>query len=65
MRKITYGQAICEAIDEEMDRDKNVIFLGEDIEILGGILGLLQGYTKNMADGELEIRLFLRIVLLV
>ncbi|TFG91969.1 MAG: alpha-ketoacid dehydrogenase subunit beta [Candidatus Atribacteria bacterium] len=36
MRKITYGQAICEAIDEEMARDKNVIFLGEDIEILGG-----------------------------
>lgn len=36
MRRITYGQAICEAIDEEMARDKNVIFLGEDIEVLGG-----------------------------
>lgn len=36
MRKITYGQSICEAIDEEMARDQNVIFLGEDIEILGG-----------------------------
>lgn len=36
MRKITYGHAICEAIDEEMARDKNVIFLGEDIEVLGG-----------------------------
>jgi len=36
MRKITYGQAICEAIDEEMAKDKNVIFLGEDIEVLGG-----------------------------
>lgn len=36
MRKITYGQAIYEAIDEEMARDKNVIFLGEDIEVLGG-----------------------------
>jgi pyruvate dehydrogenase E1 component beta subunit len=36
MRKITYSQAICEAIDEEMERDKNVIFLGEDIEVLGG-----------------------------
>lgn len=36
MREITYGQAICEAIDEEMARDKNVIFLGEDIEVLGG-----------------------------
>lgn len=36
MRKITYGQSICEAIDEEMARDQNVIFLGEDIEVLGG-----------------------------
>jgi pyruvate dehydrogenase E1 component beta subunit len=36
MRKITYSQSICEAIDEEMARDQNVIFLGEDIEVLGG-----------------------------
>ena len=31
MKKITYAQAIVEAIDEEMGRDKNVILLGEDI----------------------------------
>jgi len=36
MKKATYAQAIKEAIDEEMKRDKNVIFLGEDIEIIGG-----------------------------
>ena len=36
MKKATYAQAIKEALDEEMKRDKNVIFLGEDIEIIGG-----------------------------
>jgi len=25
MKKVTYAQAICEAIDEEMARDKNVL----------------------------------------
>jgi pyruvate/2-oxoglutarate/acetoin dehydrogenase E1 component len=35
-KKITYAQAICEAIDEEMARDKNVLILGEDVGVLGG-----------------------------
>ena len=47
MRKITYGQAICEAIDEEMARDKSVIFLGEDIEILGGNFKATPGLYKK------------------
>jgi len=47
MRKITYGQAICEAIDEEMARDKNVIFLGEDIEILGGTFRATPGLYEK------------------
>jgi len=47
MRKITYGQAICEAIDEEMARDKNIIFLGEDIEVLGGNFRATPGLYKK------------------
>lgn len=50
MRKITYAQAICEAIDEEMARDENVIFLGEDVEKYGGTfktsVGLYDKYGK-------------------
>jgi len=50
MRKIAYRQAICEAIDEEMARDKNVIFLGEDVGKYGGTfktsLGLYDKYGK-------------------
>lgn len=32
MRKISYGQAITEAIVEEMERDKSVIYLGECVK---------------------------------
>ena len=31
MRKITYRQAINEALHEEMDRDETVFILGEDV----------------------------------
>ena len=33
-KKINYAQAIAEAIDEEMQRDKSVILLGEDVGVL-------------------------------
>ena len=50
IKKITYAQAIAEAIDEEMQRDKNVILLGEDVGILGGnfkaTVGLYKKYGK-------------------
>ena len=50
MKKITYAQAICEAIDEEMQSDKNVILLGEDVGILGGnfkaTVGLYEKYGE-------------------
>ena len=50
IKKITYAQAIAEAIDEEMQRDKNVILLGEDVGILGGnfkaTVGLYEKYGK-------------------
>jgi len=50
VKKITYAQAISEAIDEEMQRDKNVIVLGEDVGILGGnfkaTVGLYEKYGE-------------------
>ncbi|MHB1315137.1 MAG: alpha-ketoacid dehydrogenase subunit beta [Christensenellales bacterium] len=48
MRKITYAAAICEAIDEEMERDENVMIIGEDVAGVGGTwktsVGLLDKY---------------------
>lgn len=52
-RKITYQQAINEALDQEMTRDENVILMGEDIvggqgsggemDAWGGVLGVTKG----------------------
>jgi pyruvate dehydrogenase E1 component alpha subunit len=40
MKKITYRQAINEALREEMLRDENVFLIGEDIGLYGGAYGV-------------------------
>jgi len=40
MRTITYSQAIYEAMREEMARDPNVILIGEDVGVFGGVWGV-------------------------
>lgn len=54
MRKITFAQAINEAIREEMLKDENVIFMGEDIGVYhqgrgpcGVSIGLLKEFGKQ------------------
>ncbi len=48
MKEITYAQAICEAMDEEMQRDAGVMLIGEDVGFIGGnfktSVGLLEKY---------------------
>lgn len=48
MKELTYAQAVCEALDEEMERDGNVLLLGEDVGFIGGnfktSVGLLEKY---------------------
>lgn len=57
-RKITYQQAVNEALDQEMTRDESVIVMGEDIvggtggegemDAWGGVLGVTKGlYAKH------------------
>ena len=57
-RKITYQQAINEALDQEMSRDQDVIVMGEDVaggagspgeqDAWGGVLGVTRGlYHKH------------------
>lgn len=51
MRKITYVEAINEALREEMRRDGRVIMMGEDVGVLNGIYkksrGLLQEFGSH------------------
>ncbi len=47
MRTITYGQAVSEALREEMLRDQAVFILGEDIGVMGSVFGLTKGFIEE------------------
>jgi acetoin:2,6-dichlorophenolindophenol oxidoreductase subunit beta len=54
VRKISYAQAIREALDEEMQRDESVFVIGEDIGPSGGVFGV----TKGLWDSYGERRVY-------
>jgi pyruvate dehydrogenase E1 component beta subunit len=43
MRRITFAQAVHEALTEELRRDGDVFLMGEDIGVYGGTFGVTQG----------------------
>ena len=43
MREITYAQALREAMTEEMERNPDIILLGEDIGVYGGVFKVTEG----------------------
>ena len=43
----TYREAIHDALEEEMDRDTDVILMGEDIGVYGGGFGATAGLLKK------------------
>ena len=43
----TYGQALVEAMREEMVRDENVFVMGEDVGLYGGAYGATRGLFKE------------------
>lgn len=49
-REITYGEAIREALLEEMRRDPAVILYGEDVARFGGIFGVLAGLHTEFGE---------------
>jgi pyruvate dehydrogenase E1 component beta subunit len=51
MAEITYREAVVRALDEEMARDENVIFFGEDVGKAGGVFKVTPGlYEKYGSD---------------
>ncbi|WP_373089051.1 pyruvate dehydrogenase complex E1 component subunit beta [Sneathiella sp.] len=50
-RNLTYSQAINEAMKQEMERDENVILIGEDVGKTGGIFGLTRD-LQQIFGGE-------------
>ncbi|NLS78622.1 MAG: dehydrogenase [Chloroflexi bacterium] len=43
VREVTYGQALVEAMREEMKRDERVFIMGEDVGLYGGAYGATKG----------------------
>jgi len=50
MRKITYRQALNEALREEMRRDERVFIMGEDVAIYGGAYGVTRGLYEEFGS---------------
>ena len=50
MKETTFLEAIREAIAEEMERDRNVFMIGEDIGQFGGALGQTKGLFDRFGD---------------
>jgi len=54
VRKITYAEAIREALRQEMRRDENIFLIGEDLGIYGGAFGVTYGLINEF--GEERVR---------
>lgn len=47
VREITYRQALQEALEEELERDENVVLMGEDIGAYGGSYVVTRGFQEK------------------
>lgn len=54
MREITYADAIKEAMSEEMRRDPDVFFMGEDIGVYGGAFGVSVGMIDEFGEDRVR-----------
>jgi 2-oxoisovalerate dehydrogenase E1 component len=44
---MTYGQAIHDALQEELDRDPSLFIVGEDVGVSGGAFKITEGFLKR------------------
>jgi pyruvate/2-oxoglutarate/acetoin dehydrogenase E1 component len=47
MPTLEFRRAICEALDEELERDPSVIFFGEDVAAAGGVFAVTGGLRER------------------
>jgi pyruvate dehydrogenase E1 component beta subunit len=53
-RELTYSQALREALTEEMTRDPNIILLGEDIGVYGGVFKVTEGLLAKFGPDRVR-----------
>ncbi len=51
---MTYAQAICLAMTEEMRRDQDVFLIGEDVGIYGGSFGVTRGMIEEFGEERMK-----------
>jgi acetoin:2,6-dichlorophenolindophenol oxidoreductase subunit beta len=54
MAVITYREAVVRALDEEMARDENVIFFGEDVGKAGGVFKVTPGLYEKYGEDRVR-----------
>jgi 2-oxoisovalerate dehydrogenase E1 component len=53
-RQITFNEAICEAMRQEMERDPTVFLMGEDVGLTGGIFGCSKGLIDRFGAARVR-----------
>jgi pyruvate dehydrogenase E1 component beta subunit len=54
MRELTYSQALREALTEEMTRDPDILLLGEDIGVYGGVFKVTEGLLARFGPDRVR-----------
>ena len=54
MAELTYRAAIAHAIAQEMDRDRNVVLIGEDVGAAGGVFKLTEGLYQRFGGDRVR-----------
>ena len=54
MAELTYRAAIAEGIAREMDRDRNVVLIGEDVGAAGGVFKLTEGLFQRFGGDRVR-----------
>ena len=50
--KLTVSKAIGQALHEEMERDENVILLGEDVGVMGNVFAITKGFRDEFGSNR-------------
>ncbi len=53
-RKLTMQRAIVEALDQEMEKDPRIFYMGEDVGVYGGIFGATQGLLQKYGEERIK-----------
>jgi len=54
MRKLTFAQALNEALKQEMRRDPTIYVAGEDVGVYGGIFGVTAGLLQEFGEDRVR-----------